>query len=71
MQYTDGAEFEAEKTEEKKMTPVQVSYTQKFPFQYINGALLYISIQTHLDIAYHVEVLSRFTRLKGTVRSRL
>ena len=50
------------KTERKNITMEQASYTTKFPYQNIIGALLYLSTHTHPGVAYAVGVLSRFSK---------
>ena len=50
------------KTEGKDMTKKQASYSHKYPYQNIIGALLYLSTHTRPDIAYAVGVLSRFCK---------
>ena len=50
------------KLETKEMIIELAEYTYKFPYQKIVGALLFLSINTRLDIAYAVEFLSRFCK---------
>ena len=53
------------KTEGKETTTEQVSYANKYPYQKIIVALLYLSTHTRLDIAYAEGVLSRFCKTQN------
>ena len=56
------------KFENQGMSDQQTDYVERFPYQNIVGALLYLSINTRPDISYAVGVLARFSKFP-TVRA--
>jgi hypothetical protein len=56
------------KFESGEMSDQQTDYVERFPYQNIVGALLYLSINTRPDISYAVGVLARFSKYP-TVRA--
>ena len=56
------------KFEADSMSDREIDYVERFPYQNIVGALLYLSINTRPDISYPVGVLARFSK-RPTVRA--
>ena len=50
------------KSEADSMSGQHADYVERFPYQNIKGALLYLSINTRPDISYSVGVLARFSK---------
>ncbi len=63
-------DLKLQKSEADSMTDQQMDYVERFPYQNVVGALLYLSINSRPDISYSVGVLARFSKTRTTEHVR-
>ena len=52
-------EFKITKSDFNEMTEGEQAYAEKFPYQNVIGALLYLAINTRSDVSYPMGVLAK------------